>query len=356
MGAGRECFRAYWYPAASMSGRCRLLSIFVMAALLLPGVGGEARAQVPEVAREAEPGRVPESAAALRDLAERRIASRDFAVAAAAAARAVALEPGSAAAHALLGRALALDRRFQQGVAHLERALALGDPTVATRLYLGAALWEAGDPAAAERVFRDAVEMTGGAVQPLQQLGRLLLWQGRHAEALPLLERAAALAPDAPELQLELARAYQESGRAAEAVAVYRRLVGREPELKQARYALGLLLQRTGDAAGARRELAEYARLLAEEKERTHREGQERARLDLGWRLLREERAAEALAHFRALPAGWEALAGQAAALRATGDHAGAARALEGAVLLAPERAELRQALAEARAAAESRP
>ncbi len=247
----------------------------------------------PQVEALVAAGRTAEAVAALRELAERRIAARDYAAAVVAAERALTLQPG-AAGHALLGRALALDRRFQQGASHLAQALALGDPTVATRLYLGAALWEAGDVAAAEKAFREAVATTGGAVQPLQQLGRLLLWQGRHAEALPLLESAAALAPDAQELQLELARAYQEAGRAAEAIAVYRRLVTRDPELTQARYALALLLQRAGDAEGARRELAEYARLLAAEKERASREERERARRDEGRPVVEVERLHEA--------------------------------------------------------------
>ena len=293
---------------------------------------------------------VAQDAAALREAGERRIAAREYAAAIVVLEKAVALEPQGGAGHAALGRALALERRFAEGAEHLRRAIALGDPRIATRLYLGAALWESGQVEAAERIFRAAIDESGGAVQPLHQLARLLLWQGRHADALPLLERAARLTPDAVELQGELARAYQETGRAAEAIAIYRRLLAQEPELVRARYALGLLLQRTGDAEGARRELGEYARLHAEEKARTHREGLERARLDEGWRLLSEKAAGEALAHFQKL-SGWEALSGQATALIALGRRAEAVQALERAVLLAPEREELRLSLAEAREA-----
>jgi tetratricopeptide (TPR) repeat protein len=293
---------------------------------------------------------VAQDAAALREAGERRIAAREYAAAIAVLEKAVALEPQGAAGHAALGRALALERRFAEGAEQLRRAIALGDPRIATRLYLGAALWESGQVEAAERVFRAATDESGGAVQPLHQLARLLLWQGRHADALPLLERAARMTPDAVELQWDLARAYQETGRHADAIAVYRRLLTQEPELAQARYALGLLLQRTGDAEGARRELAEYARLHAEEKARTHREGVERARLDEGWRLLSERKPREALEHFQKI-SGWEALSGQAAALIALGRRADAVQALERAVVLAPEREELRLSLAEAREA-----
>ncbi len=254
-------------------------------ALLLLGVV-EVAAQE-DVERLLAAGKKAEAAAVLRERGEAAIQARQYGEAVGLLERAVELEP-SAAGEALLGRALALDRRFAEGARHLRRAVELGDPRAGTRLYLGAALWEAGEVGEAERVFREVVEATDGAVQALQQLGRLLLWRGRHEEALPLLERAARLAPDAVELLWDLARAYQEGGRLKEAVGVYRRLVTLAPELAQARYALGLLLQRMGDAEGAQRELAEYGRLLAEEKEATRRRGLERAREDQGRRPSRE--------------------------------------------------------------------
>jgi tetratricopeptide (TPR) repeat protein len=335
-----------WYPAAAVKTVAR--TVVVMALLVAGAMGAGAQE---DVERLVAGGRKAEAAAVLRERGEGALRAGEYGEAVGLLAQAAELEP-SAQGEALLGRALALDRRFTEGVEHLKRAVEMGDPRAGTRLYLGAALWEAGEVGEAERVFREVVEATDGAVQALQQLGRLLLWQGRHGEALPLLERAGRLAPDAVELRWDLARAYQESGRVEEAVAVYRRLVAQAPELAQARYALGLLLQRTGDAEGAKRELAEYARLLAEEKEGTRRRGLERARLAHGWRLLREGKAGEALEVVRSLGEGVEQLAGQAGALSAMGDHAAAARALERAVLLAPERQDLRLALGEARQAA----
>jgi serine/threonine-protein kinase len=58
-------------------------------------------------------------------------------------------------------------------------------------------------------------------------LGKVHLRHGRNAQALPHLEKAAALAPDATSGLGPLAMAYARLGRRAEAEAIERRLVQR---------------------------------------------------------------------------------------------------------------------------------
>ena len=90
-----------------------------------------------------------ESPAAERALAEGRPGEAVEIYRAAAAER-----PDDPGAQALLGRTLALAERFGEAAEVLERAVELGAGDVRTLLYLGSALWESGDPTAADPTVR----------------------------------------------------------------------------------------------------------------------------------------------------------------------------------------------------------
>ncbi len=264
--------------------------------------------------------------------------------------RAVALDDGSAAAHAALGHALLRGNRFVGAVRHLRRAFALGERSTAVRIYLGSALWESAELLEAERVYRETLDAGGReASLALAPLGALLVFQGRYAEAVPLLRRAAADDADAVNLHYDLARALEGSGETAAAVQAYRRVAELAPGFSQARYRLAVLLDRGGDREAAARELQAFQALHAEEQTRTHRENLARAKLDHGWRLLEQGEPGRAAEHFRSLPQSVECLAGLAHALSRTGDHAGAVRVLERALLREPQRGDLRSLLDEQR-------
>ena len=98
---------------------------------------------------------------------------------------------------------------------------------------------------------------------------------GRLPEAIAELEAATALDPDNARIKSDLGFLYLYAGRTDDAVRHQRAALALDPRLAQAHYGLGLALEKSGDGAGARRELAEYARL--------------EPRSYLAWRL-REER------------------------------------------------------------------
>jgi Flp pilus assembly protein TadD len=75
------------------------------------------------------------------------------------------------------------------------------------------------------------------------------------------MEAAAALDPASARIRSDLGFVYLYAGRVGDAVREQRAALDREPRLAQAHYGLGLALQKAGDGQGARRELAEYARL-----------------------------------------------------------------------------------------------
>ncbi len=69
--------------------------------------------------------------------------------------------------------------------------------------------WETGDIRGALELFRASVADKPGVAKPYTNYGRLLTQMVALQEALPLLERAAALAPDDPQVWLDLQTLYE---------------------------------------------------------------------------------------------------------------------------------------------------
>jgi len=151
-------------------------------------------------------------------------------------------------AHTWLQEAVDLDPRFAAAHAELAISLLIGAPTAAelatandaidTALRLepgmtralaarGLALTQQAVPdrAAAERVLRDVVARDPGMVDALLWLNNGLVVQGKEAEGLEFLERAARLDPLHPSVANNLAGAYFERGDIAAAEQLLLRLV-----------------------------------------------------------------------------------------------------------------------------------
>ncbi len=100
-----------------------------------------------------------------------------------------------------------------------------------------------GDIDAAERAYRAALAQDAEQPLALHYLGVVLYQRGRPAEALPSLERAAALVPREPEFHNNLGLALAALDRNEEAVAAYRRSLALKPDHATAWNNLGLALQ-----------------------------------------------------------------------------------------------------------------
>lgn len=340
--------------------RARLCSATAVVALLLPAVlmsspgapvnpdssGDLALATAAEL-RAA--GRLQAAVEALLEAGRRSLAAQQNDEAVRLLTAAVESAPDAIPAHALLGSAYLRAGRHRPALEHLERAVAAGFSDPRTQFELATALWESERFDDAEQTLRRLLA-AGHAVGPaLHQIGRLLAWRGRPDEALEYLRRAAVLFADDAGVQLDLARTAAAAGEDETSLQAARRAAALAPELPAARYALALALARAGEAEAARIEREAAARLYSEAEARSRRLGLERAGLDQGWALLRRDKPAEAAVWFASLEKSPDALAGQAAALAATGDRAGAVRALERALAVAPEREDLRLTLAELR-------
>lgn len=291
--------------------------------------------------------RAREAAARLDEGARRLLAATRYPEAARLAARAVELAPDSAGSHQLLGRARALARSYREAEPALRRAVELGRRDPQTLLYLASTLWENGGLAEAEQLLRGLLERGSAAGPAAAQLGRLLLWQGRAAEAVPVLERALAARPQSTDLLFALARAREGAGELEAALAVYRQVTELAPEVARHRFALGRLLLRLGDRAGGESELEAYRRLYEEEQRLTRERGLERVRIDAALELARQGRWREAAEALRSLPASPDALGALGRVLAAAGEPVAAAEALERALAAQPGRRDLAALLAE---------
>jgi predicted Zn-dependent protease len=85
--------------------------------------------------------------------------------------------------------------------------------------------------------------------------------RGRAAEALPLAEQAAKLAPDVPAARLALGRALLDLGETERAVKELERGTALAPESPDLHFALARAYQRAGRAEDAERAREEFRRL-----------------------------------------------------------------------------------------------
>ncbi|HEV2220672.1 MAG TPA: tetratricopeptide repeat-containing glycosyltransferase family protein, partial [Casimicrobiaceae bacterium] len=124
-----------------------------------------------------------------------------------------------------------------------------------------------GDIDAAERAYRAALAQDAEQPLALHYLGVVLYQRGRPAEALPLLERAAALVPREPEFHNNLGLALAALDRNEDAVAAYQRSLALKADHATAWNNLGLALQamnRLPEAIDAFRRALEYAPAFAQ--------------------------------------------------------------------------------------------
>jgi Flp pilus assembly protein TadD len=90
---------------------------------------------------------------------------------------------------------------------------------------LGLSAWKSGNRGRAEEALVRAVELDEGSVKARTNLSRVLLEQGRPADALPHLESALELAPEAHEVWRVYGNAMSELGRSDEALEAYRQAI-----------------------------------------------------------------------------------------------------------------------------------
>ena len=169
--------------------------------------------------------------------------------------KAVEIAPEDAMAWFYLGFARLRMFRHSEAVAPLRRAIELNPGHAEAYYNLGIALEQSQQVAEAEKLYRRMVdimgEIAGEAGRPQLFLGRMLVHNGRHAEAVAPLEVAAQRMPKSADALKFLGRAYRHVGRDEEALRVLEAALAINADDREVKY----LLMRAYVALG-REELA----------------------------------------------------------------------------------------------------
>lgn len=109
-----------------------------------------------------------------------------------------------------------------------------------------------------QAVMRRRLEKYPGDFTANFNIGASMQAQGRHRDALPYLEKAAAARPASGAAHNNLAMSFLELDRVFDALREFRRAIDVEPPYQAARYNLASVLTGQGDLPGAWRELEPY--------------------------------------------------------------------------------------------------
>lgn len=176
-----------------------------------------------------------------------------------------------------LGRADFTQSRFAEADAAFRKALAIDPKSQKAAENLGLTLDAENRPEEAERFFREGVTLAeegsgmaeaahGPQAQatdewPYLNYANFLLERGRSAEAIPLLRKAAAMAPDCAQCHEKLGRALVAGADGNEGVAELEKAVALAPGEARFHYELGLAYKQAGMTEKAKAEMATSARL-----------------------------------------------------------------------------------------------
>jgi predicted TPR repeat methyltransferase len=125
---------------------------------------------------------------------------------------------------------------------------------------LAIALQQGDELDAAHEVYRRVLETDPRHPDALHFAGVLAHQQGRHDEAVALIERSLAVVPDRADCYSNLGIILQSTGRFDQAIDAYRRAIALEPDHANAHNNLGAVLRAIGDSAGAE---ADYRAAIA---------------------------------------------------------------------------------------------
>lgn len=157
---------------------------------------------------------------------------------------------------------LAAARLSSQDVELLGTARRLSEEALDALVEL-AALTEPVDAATAETAYRQAIANDPCHVGAFAQLTALLSRQGRHDDALEVIDQAVGWCGDVGALHHHAGVALEAAGRLTDALGAYDRALDRDPTLAESHYRLGLLCERLGDPRASARHFRAYHRLTS---------------------------------------------------------------------------------------------
>jgi tetratricopeptide (TPR) repeat protein len=173
------------------------------------------------------------------------------------------MTPANAQYWYYLGRAKYNENRFQEAVDAFLQCLKLDAHNVKGWNNLGLARQGLGDNKGAMQDFEAAIRWQAGqdrpSAQPYLDLGDLLLTQGKLADAIGPLSKAAKLAPQNPKAHEELGRVDEQSAMLKQAQAELQKAVDLAPQVSSLHFELGRIYKKEGLSSFAQKEFAKCA-------------------------------------------------------------------------------------------------
>jgi Flp pilus assembly protein TadD len=172
--------------------------------------------------------------------------------------------PNDADACYLLGRTKFNENDFSAAISNFERALILHPKYVEAENNIGLAWRELNDLDKARAAFQTAIDWQGEApddAQPFLNLGTLLADQNEVERAIPLLARAATLAPGNPTIHEELSHVYAAQQNMPKAQSELEQAVALAPNISSLHFKLGQIYREEGLRDRAREQFAICSKL-----------------------------------------------------------------------------------------------
>jgi Flp pilus assembly protein TadD len=165
-----------------------------------------------------------------------------------------------------LGRILYTKQRFQEAVNCFEKTVALDPGSVKAEDNLGLAYEGLNRTEDAIKAYRTALALEANSKessseQPMLNLATILIHHGRTDESLPLLVKAASIAPRDPKIREQLGHLYLQQGRLEEAQHEFEETVALSPNSSADHFLLGQVYRREGLNDRANVEFARAAEL-----------------------------------------------------------------------------------------------
>jgi tetratricopeptide (TPR) repeat protein len=181
--------------------------------------------------------------------------------------QAIDLDPRSEPAWYGLGRCYYSQSSFADAMQAFQYALKLDPTDVRAQTNLALSLEMLNEPAKADAEYRRAIALANADPHsdqwPYLDYGSFLLEQEKTAEAIPLLEKAIAIAPQCADRHGKLGRALEATGHNEAAVTELQKAVALSPNDAKLHYALGHAYQAARMTDQAKKELAIAAKMYA---------------------------------------------------------------------------------------------
>jgi len=166
--------------------------------------------------------------------------------------KALSLDPENANAMAGLATLAAEAGRLDEAVDLFVKAAATA-PEPSTYLYsAGQLAWSAGDPATAEKHFREVIRLSPGNAGARNDLAWLLAERGEDLDLALALAQEARGIDESPEILDTLGWVHLKRGETQAAVTTFEQALEAQPDSASIRYRLGVALSQAGNAEGAR--------------------------------------------------------------------------------------------------------